>query len=175
MRIVRTGHQEKRLLRLRCHMKKRTRKSAILTGVTTPLVFVAGALPTIHHRPVKHILLPERLAHRAAKITLLAQDRWEGRRTGSDSLETLRAIVVRVQPGKHHAARRGTNGDVHVGVLETHSSGGQAIDVWRDLRCRTAKTARRIPVHVVGNDHQDIRSLDRGALLRPHRLRLAKC
>ena len=99
MRIMRAGHQEKRLLRLCRNLKKRTREPAILTGVTAPLVFVAGALPTVHHRPVKNILLPKRLAHRAAKITLLAQDRRERWRTRPDSLKAFRTVVMGIQPG----------------------------------------------------------------------------
>ena len=174
MRIMRAGHQEKRLLRLCRNLKKRTREPAILTGVTAPLVFVAGALPTVHHRPVKNILLPERLAHRAAKITLLAQDRRERWRTRPDSLKAFRTVVMGIQPGEHDAARRSADSDVHIGVLKSHPGGGQAVDVWCDLRCRAAETAGRIPVHVIGDDHQDVRPLDWCPLLRPSRQRLAK-
>ena len=160
MRIMRAGHQEKRLLRLCRHLKKRTREPAILTGVTAPLVFVAGALPTVHHRPVKNILLPERLAHRAAKITLLAQDRRERWRTRPDSLKPSAPLLWGYSPVSM-TLRDGADSDVHIGVLKSHPGGGQAVDVWCDLRCSAAETAGRIPVHVIGDDHQDVRPLDR--------------
>jgi len=85
----------------------------------------------------------------------------EGRKVGSsrtDALKPLCAIVLRIETGQHHATGGGTDGNVGVTVPELDTFLSQSVYIGSDPLCYASKATWRIPVHVICDEPQNIRT-----------------
>ncbi len=94
MRVMGTGHQEKRLLRRLGHLVEPRGESSVDGRVAAPAILIARALPPVGDRPPKQLLLAERLADRAAEISCLVEKGRQGCGTRTNPLESLDSVVL---------------------------------------------------------------------------------
>ena len=156
MRIVGACHQEEGLVGGLGGGKEVPGKAAVNFRVPPPEILVAFALPGVGHRPAEEFLLVEGLADGAAEEPGFVQKGRQGGGAGADALESLRPVVLGIQPGQHHTAGGCADGDVDVGLPELHALLRQLVEVGCDPLGHATEASRRVPVHVVCHQPEDV-------------------
>ena len=156
VRIVTVGHDKERAARRVRLFNERPAKAVILRRVpaVTNLADVEALLPTVT-RPRLEVF---GLAETGVEVAVLVQDFRQQRNTVRHRLEPAETGIVRVAPGHKRLARGLADREGDVGALEAHPFASEPIDVRRQI-LRPAEASRRVVIHVIHRNQQDVRPL----------------